>query len=75
MRFQPCAACQLYRPFEMSNVIEGLCGFCAQKELWKVADNPKPFGDGALTLAQLAGMGQYRISELRKFEKRWGEWE
>ena len=68
---QPCAVCLTHRPFEMSNVIPGLCGHCAQQRIVKVAHNPKPFGDGTTQFWQLAGMAQQGTPILKATKRAW----
>lgn len=61
----------MYRPFEMSNVIPGLCGFCAFERIEKIEHQPRPFGDGTTPYWALAGMVQQGTKALRRFERTW----
>lgn len=67
----PCGSCGTYRPLEMSNVIPGLCGYCAIDRIVKVTFQPRPFGDGTIEYWVLVGMVQQGTKELKRVEKSW----
>jgi len=75
MRPEPCAVCGVYRRDEMSNVIIGLCGWCARDRLHTAREDPNPFPKSELTFSEVAGMAMMGIKELPKIKKRWGMWE